>query len=70
MFNKNTKNTDRVHMMQQLSLQGEERSEKYLGLQMYIGQSRATIFAYIKDTIGHVYKDGKKNSCQRFIKKY
>ena len=37
--------------MQQLGVQKETRNERYLGLPVYVGQSRASVFAYLKDRI-------------------
>lgn len=51
MFSKNTRNVEKLYMMQQLGLHNEARNEKYLGLPVYVGQSRTIIFAYIKEWI-------------------
>lgn len=53
MFSKNTTSEARRRMMDQLGLTRETWNERYLGLPVYVGQSRTKVFAYLKDRIWH-----------------
>jgi hypothetical protein len=50
-FSKNTRQRKNLKMMSSLGIRCEGRSGKYLGLPIYIGKSKAKVFAYIKDKI-------------------
>jgi hypothetical protein len=49
MFSPNTGDTQRRQVMDILSICSETRSEKYLGLPVYVGRSRTNVFAYLKE---------------------
>ncbi|KAM0855878.1 hypothetical protein ACQ4PT_049496 [Festuca glaucescens] len=51
MFSKNTRQADRAAMMASLGVSSETWNERYLGLLVYVGQSRSKVFAYLKDRI-------------------
>lgn len=51
MFSKNTPREKRHATMQILNLNCEAKTEKYLGLPIYIGKSKSKTFAYLKDRI-------------------
>jgi hypothetical protein len=53
MFSKNTNERDRQEVLSTLNISTEARNEKYLGLPIYMGQSRTKTFAYLK---GQVWK--------------
>jgi hypothetical protein len=40
MFSANTKNAQREHVLRELNIRAEARTEKYLGLPVYVGRSR------------------------------
>jgi hypothetical protein len=49
MFSRNTKGREKAAMMNQLGLSRETRNERYLGLPVYVGKSKAKVFGYLKD---------------------
>ena len=49
MFSKNTSEEVKSNLMTALEIRSEARNEKYLGLTMYMGKSKAHTFAYLKD---------------------
>jgi hypothetical protein len=51
MFSKNTPFSKRHEVLTQLNIRAEARTERYLGLPVYIGRSRTKTFAYIKDKV-------------------
>uniref|UniRef100_A0ACD5X3E3 Uncharacterized protein n=1 Tax=Avena sativa TaxID=4498 RepID=A0ACD5X3E3_AVESA len=51
MFSKNTKERDKRRMMNQMGVSRESWNERYLGLPVYVGQSKMKTFAYLKDRI-------------------
>lgn len=51
MFSKNTSQADRKMVMEILDISTEARNEKYLGLPVYMGRSRAKTFAYLKERV-------------------
>jgi hypothetical protein len=51
MFTKNTVDSDRTAVMNALGISTEARNEKYLGLPVYMGQSKSQTFAYLKDKV-------------------
>ncbi|XP_066396356.1 uncharacterized protein [Miscanthus floridulus] len=51
MFSPNTKDSDRRGVMQALHIRSETMNEKYLGLPVFVGKSRSSIFAYLKERI-------------------
>jgi hypothetical protein len=50
-FSKNTGRRARRNMMRKLGLKSEGRNERYLGLPVYVGQSRLKVFEYLKDRV-------------------
>jgi hypothetical protein len=51
MFSKNTKEWCRRGVLNVLRISGEARTEKYLGLPVYVGRSKAQTFEYLKERI-------------------
>lgn len=51
MFSKNTKERDKAAIMVTLDIKTEAWNEKYLGLPVYMGQSKAQTFSYLKDKV-------------------
>jgi hypothetical protein len=51
MFSENTRDGDKENVLQVLNIRAEARTEKYLGLPVYVGRSRSKTFEYIKDRI-------------------
>jgi hypothetical protein len=51
MFSSNTRNERRSQVLHELNIRSEARTEKYLGLPVYVGRSRSQTFAYLKDRI-------------------
>jgi hypothetical protein len=51
MFSKNTRQADKAALMASLGVSTETWNERYLGLPVYVGQSRSKVFAYLKDRI-------------------
>lgn len=51
MFSPNTKAADRNGVMEALNIRSETMNEKYLGLPVFVGQSRSSVFAYLKERI-------------------
>jgi hypothetical protein len=51
MFSSNTRDRDKEHVLSELNIRAEARTEKYLGLPVYVGRSRTKTFEYIKDRI-------------------
>jgi hypothetical protein len=70
MFSKNTKWRHKKGMMQRLGLVRESWNERYLGLPVYVGQSRMKTFTYIKDRIWQRIQGGKKKFYPRQEKKF
>lgn len=51
MFSKNTRQSDRQGVLDVLHIRAEARTERYLGLPVYVGVARTQIFEYLKDRI-------------------
>jgi hypothetical protein len=51
MFSGNTKEVYRNHVLAELRIRSEARTEKYLGLPVYVGRSRTKTFVYLKDRV-------------------
>jgi hypothetical protein len=51
MFSANTREPQKQQVLQELNIRSEARTEKYLGLPVYVGRSRTQTFAYIKDKV-------------------
>jgi hypothetical protein len=51
MFSENTSIARKNQVLRELNIRAEARTEKYLGLPVYVGRSRSQIFAYLKDRI-------------------
>lgn len=51
LFSKNTKARDRKDFMDVLELSQEATNAKYLGLPVYMGKSKASLFAYLKERV-------------------
>jgi hypothetical protein len=51
MFNANTRNPQRQHVLKELGIDVEARRKKYLGLPVYVGRNQSKIFAYLKDRV-------------------
>jgi hypothetical protein len=51
MFSENAKVARRKHVLEELHIRAEARTEEYLGLPVYVGRSRAKTFEYLKDRI-------------------
>jgi len=51
LFSKNCEQERKLEFMNALELTQEARSDKYLGLPVYMGRSRAKMFAYLKDRV-------------------
>jgi hypothetical protein len=51
LFSPNTTAVKRGEVMQALDIQRETRSERYLGLPVYVGRSRTRVFGYLKERI-------------------
>jgi hypothetical protein len=51
MFSPNTGDTQRRQVTDILSICLETRSEKYLGLPVYVGRSQTNVFAYLKERV-------------------
>lgn len=51
MFSKNTREADKVLIMSALAIGSEARTEKYLGLPVYMGKFKLKNFAYLKDRV-------------------
>lgn len=51
MFSKNTPDKDKQEVMGILQLRRETRSEKYLGLPVFIGKSKSRVFEYLKEKV-------------------
>lgn len=59
MFSKNTKQSIRKEVMRKLNIKTEAMNDKYLGLPVYMGRSKAQTFAYLKDRIWKKIQGGK-----------
>uniref|UniRef100_A0A0A9CHE7 Reverse transcriptase zinc-binding domain-containing protein n=1 Tax=Arundo donax TaxID=35708 RepID=A0A0A9CHE7_ARUDO len=51
MFSRNTREQQKVALMQELEITVEARNEKYLGLPVYMGRSIKSTFAYLKERV-------------------
>jgi len=51
MFSPNTSSTDKGVVMEALNIQRETMNERYLGLPVFVGQSRKKVFSYLKDRV-------------------
>jgi len=51
MFRKNTKAANKHHLMAGLDITTEARNDKYLGLPVYMGKSKAKTFMYLKERV-------------------
>jgi hypothetical protein len=51
MFSRNTYDEVKVAVIEALQINSEARNEKYLGLPVYIGQSKSQAFSYLKDKV-------------------
>lgn len=51
MFSKNTKPLEKQKFMDVLELTQESVNAKYLGLPVYMGKSKASLFAYLKERV-------------------
>jgi len=51
MFSSNTGEDQRRKVREIMSIRAETRSEKYLGLPVYVGRSRTDVFAYLKERV-------------------
>ncbi|XP_073360407.1 uncharacterized protein [Aegilops tauschii subsp. strangulata] len=51
MFSKNTRSEDRQVVLNILNIRADARTEKYLGLPVYVGAAKTQIFEYLKDRI-------------------
>jgi hypothetical protein len=51
MFSENTSNARRNQVLGELHIRAEARTEKYLGLPIYVGRSKSKVFAYLKDRV-------------------
>jgi peroxiredoxin family protein len=51
MFSENTKARQRAQVLGELNIQSEARTEKYLGLPVYVGRSRKKTFQYLKERL-------------------
>jgi hypothetical protein len=51
LFSKNCGQERKLDFMAALDLSQEARSDKYLGLPVYMGRSRSKMFAYLKDRV-------------------
>ncbi|XP_073355407.1 uncharacterized protein [Aegilops tauschii subsp. strangulata] len=51
MFSKNTRHSQKKEVLDTLKIRAEARTERYLGLLVYVGQARKKIFEYLKDRI-------------------
>jgi hypothetical protein len=47
MFSKNTKDVEKQKFMEVLELTRESVNAKYLGLPVYMGRSKASLFCYV-----------------------
>uniref|UniRef100_A0A8I7B954 Reverse transcriptase domain-containing protein n=1 Tax=Hordeum vulgare subsp. vulgare TaxID=112509 RepID=A0A8I7B954_HORVV len=60
MFSKNTNIHEKKGMMSKLGLSRESWNERYLGLPVYLGQSRIKVFSYLKDRVWHKIQGWKE----------
>jgi hypothetical protein len=51
MFSRNTSHGRRQEVLVELNIRAEARTEKYLGLPVYVGRSKTKTFAYLKDRV-------------------
>jgi len=51
MFSVNTGENSRRRVREILRIRAETRSEKYLGMPVYVGKSRSEVFAYLKERV-------------------
>jgi hypothetical protein len=51
MFSENTREEMRTQVLRELNIGAEARTEKYLGLPVYVGRARTKTFEYLKDRI-------------------
>lgn len=51
MFSRYTAETDKSELLSTLNINVEARTEKYLGLPIYMGRSKSKNFAYLKDRV-------------------
>jgi hypothetical protein len=51
LFSKNCGQSKKTEFMAALNLSQEAKSDKYLGLPVYMGRSRSKMFAYLKDRV-------------------
>ena len=51
MFNKNARNVEKHQLMTALGISVEARTEKYLGLPVYMGRSKEKTFTHLKDRV-------------------
>jgi hypothetical protein len=51
MFSKNARNVEKQQLMTVLGINVEARTEKYLGLPVYMGRSKEKTFTYLKDRV-------------------
>jgi hypothetical protein len=65
MFSRNTKNWCKQGVLQELNINSEAYTEKYLGLPVYVGRSRSQTFAYLKDRMWKKIQGWK----ERFLSK-
>jgi hypothetical protein len=60
MFSNNTSVARRSHVLGELNIRAEARTEKYLGLPVYVGRSRKETFVYLKEKIWKKIKGWKE----------
>jgi hypothetical protein len=51
LFSKNTSNASKQEVLSVLHIRAEAKTEKYLGLPVYVGMSKKKVFEYLKDRI-------------------
>ena len=64
MFSVNTGGNSRRRVREILRIRAETRSEKYLGMPVYVGKSRSEVSAYLKERVWQRIQ-GWRNYCQK-----
>jgi hypothetical protein len=68
MFSANTREWCKRGVLEELHIRAEARTEKYLGLPVYVGRSKTQIFAYLKERIWKKIQGWKERFLSRMGK--
>jgi hypothetical protein len=65
MFSSNTSKVKRREVLRELNISEEAKTEKYLGLPVYVGRSRSKTFEYLKDRVWKRIQGWKEHMLSR-----